>query len=154
MQRAYLAAVFGLGLLAAAPALAQDKPLLVDGPTEMERNMVRMWSRENIDEAPYTYFGFGADHTTYWMPAEGAGRRVLIREEFFENQTTGGKPYRAAKSLYDVDCAGKKWRKLGVDTYQNNGMRGETAHTDFADAAWATPADGSDDAFLLGTVCK
>ena len=152
MKRAYLAAVLGLSI--AVPALAQDKPLLVDGPTEMERNMVRMWSRENIEEAPYTYFGFGADHTTYWMNAEGAAKRLLIREEYFENQNPSGKPYRSVRSLYDVDCVAKNWRKLSVDTFQNNGLRGDTVRTDIAGAPMVVPADGSDDAFLLATVCK
>ena len=158
MQRALkaclAAAVLGLGMMTGHAALAQDKPLQVDGPTEMERNMVRMWSRENIDEGAYTYFSFGPDHTIYWMPTDGAGKRVLIRNEYFENQNGPGKPYRSTKSLYDIDCAGKKWRVLATDLYQNNGLRGDDAHSDSPDAAWIAPADGSDDAYLMGMICK
>jgi hypothetical protein len=152
MKRAYLAAV--LGLTIALPALAQDKPLQVDGPTEMERNMVRMWSRENIDEGAYTYFSFGADHTIYWMAADGPGKRVFIRNEYFENQNGAAKPYRSTKSLYGLDCGGKSWRVLATDLFENNGLRGADAHAESPDAAWIKPADGSDDAYLLGMICK
>ena len=92
--------------------------------------------------------------STQWMPTDGAGKRVLIRNEYFENQNGPGKPYRSTKSLYDIDCAGKKWRVLATDLYQNNGLRGDDAHSDSPDAAWIAPADGSDDAYLMGMICK
>ena len=41
-----------------------------------------------------------------------------------------------------------------MDTFQNNGLRGDTVRTDIAGAPMVVPADGSDDAFLLATVCK
>ena len=152
MQRLFAAAC--LGLMIAGAAAAQEMPLQVDGPTEMERNGVRAWSRENIVEAPYAYFGFASDHTIYWMAAEGPGKRVLIREEYFESQTGAANPWRASKALVDLDCAGGKWRKLSVDLYPNNSLRGEAMHSATPDAAWNAPAEGSDDAFLLSTICK
>lgn len=144
-----------LALAAAAAASAQDKALDVEGPEEMSAPLVKQWSRENIDEAPFTYFGFASDHAIYRMDAPKAGDapRNWVRLEYFDTQSAEGKPYRSAKSLVEFNCADKSWRKISTDFYEWNGLRGETRQVADAGAAWEKPAAATNEGYMIAMVC-
>jgi len=153
-KTAAAAAAAWMGFAAGHAALAQSYPATVEAPTELERNNVRQWSRDNINEAPFTYEGFESDRTLYWMAAGGPGKRLWLRDEYFDPSKINGKLYRSSKALYEVDCAGKKWRSLSADLFAGNSMQGTPDHVDTPDAAWATPASGSNAEDVLLTACK
>jgi hypothetical protein len=149
-------AVAGLwAVLALSGASAQDKALDVDGPEEMSAPLVKEWSREHIEEAPFTYFGFASDHAIYRMDAPKAGDapRNWVRLEYFDTVSVEGKAYRSAKSLMEFNCADKAWRRLSTDYYEWNGLRGETRHVAVAAPAWEKPEASTNEGFMITTVC-
>jgi hypothetical protein len=153
LLRATTSAVLWLGL--ALGANAQDKPQDVEGPEEMSAPLVKEWSRANIDEAPFTYFGFGSDHALYRMDAPKAGDapRNWVRSEYWDLQGAGAQPYRSVKWLVEFNCADKAWRKLSTDFYEWNGLRGATRHVEHPAAAWEKPDGGTNEGFMITTVC-
>jgi hypothetical protein len=137
-------------------AAAQDKPLEVDGPTELQQNLVRDWSRENLAEAPFAYFGFTSGHAMLIMPETNAGalRRSWVRREYFESQDPGGSPYRSVKALYEIDCAQKRWRGVSAEFHPYNSLRGESRRVDTPQGGWSQPDPSTYDSYLVETVCS
>ena len=153
-KTAAAAAAAWIGLSLGHAALAQSPAATVDAPTELETNNVRQWSRDNIAEAPFTYVGFESDHTLYSMAADGPGKRVWVRDEYFDPTKVDGKLYRSVKALYELDCAGKKWRRVAADLYASNNLLGAPDHVDAPQAAWTAPAASSNDEVLMTNACK
>lgn len=120
-------------------------------PAAMTKVAVNAWLSDHVDQSGWALVNM--DQTsTYFVslkpePASGSLPRIAIKREYYQPAYTLGLGVLSERSVWEVDCAGRRVRMVLLESHPANSLKDIMIRQAQPDSPWAELKPGS----LLGT---
>jgi hypothetical protein len=153
------AGVLAAGLLAAAPATAQDKPTDPPPPASLEARDVAAWVQAYLDAQDWRVLAINPHGVLLASPGGVTLRpdgmaEADLRHEMFAPVDMGGTAMRSDLEHWLVDCASRRHALMRISVYKGNNLREEFASRGAEEPKWLDTRPGDEAAQAVDAVCE
>lgn len=80
-------------------------------------------------------------------------QHAMITQDFHELQTSGTHEYLSSKSQFEIDCAGKKLRRISLQIFPLNMAMGGILHEEVQTQSWINSDQGKLPSLIWTAAC-